>query len=217
MEVYVSLDSNSVCLVRRVMHGQCESLSQLMLHAVESGESLEFEDTVIVMGDCRRGSSVKSAGNVIVLGRCAIQHNTNQSACDTEGIATVFKCHTLPKSQVEEANCFELTNVMSAIQLKRKRHTSETSNHDRQREHGSFRLLGRVVAGAEDDRHAVVVAGEMQPHSIQIADVKLKPSYWHRAGYAFGQVAYVRDSQAAQGDQVEAGDRNASIVQVCFH
>ena len=47
-----------------------QKLNLSELYAVENGECLEFDDTVVVMGDCRRGSSVRSAGNVIVLGRC---------------------------------------------------------------------------------------------------------------------------------------------------
>lgn len=77
------------------------------------------------------------------------------------------------------------------------------------------RLLGRVAAGTQDDREAVVVAGEMQPHSIQIADVKLKPSYWQRAGSAFGQIAYIENLHPPSAEQVEPGDSQASIIQVC--
>lgn len=76
------------------------------------------------------------------------------------------------------------------------------------------RLLGAVAAGTKDDREAVVVAGEMQPRSVQIADVKVKPSYWHRSGSAFGQIAYVNNLHPPSAEQVTPGGSRAAIVQV---
>lgn len=58
-------------------------------HAVENGEHLEFDDTVIVMGDCRRGSSVTSAGNVIVLGRCG---SSPGLMCNLEVLILIHGC-----------------------------------------------------------------------------------------------------------------------------
>jgi septum formation inhibitor MinC len=43
----------------------------LVKRCVESREVLEFANSVVVMGDCRRGSHISSKGDVIVLGRCA--------------------------------------------------------------------------------------------------------------------------------------------------
>lgn len=37
--------------------------------SVDSNEKIDTQDTLVVMGDCKRGSSVRSQSSIIVMGR----------------------------------------------------------------------------------------------------------------------------------------------------
>lgn len=40
--------------------------------SVDSNEKIETQDTLVVMGDCKRGSIVRSKSSIIVMGRYAV-------------------------------------------------------------------------------------------------------------------------------------------------